>query len=61
MLHKYFFNNFSFSDTTPFAFSETTNKKTLPLELDLLVTRYNCEENEQKTLHNYAMNQVTQC
>ena len=27
---------------------------------DLLVTHYNCEENEQKTLHNYAINQVTQ-
>ena len=28
---------------------------------DLLVTHYDCEENEQKTLHKYAMNQVTQC
>ena len=28
---------------------------------DLLVTHYDCEENEQKTLHNYAINQVTQC
>ena len=28
---------------------------------DLLVTHYNCEENEQKTLHKYAINQVTQC
>ena len=27
--------------------------------LDLLVTHYDCEENEQKTLHNYAINQVT--
>ena len=24
---------------------------------DLLVTHYDCEENEQKTLHKYAMNQ----
>ena len=28
---------------------------------DLLVPHYDCEENEQKTLHNYAKNQVTQC
>ena len=28
---------------------------------DLLVTHYDCEENEQKTLHIYAINQVTQC
>ena len=28
---------------------------------DLLVTHYDCEESEQKTLHKYAINQVTQC
>ena len=28
---------------------------------DLLVTHCDCEENEQKTLHKYAINQVTQC
>ena len=28
---------------------------------DLLVTNYDCEENEQKTLHKYAINQVSQC
>ena len=28
---------------------------------DFLVTHYDCEENEQKTLHKYAKNQVTQC
>ena len=28
---------------------------------DLLVTHYDCEENEQKTLHKYAINQTTQC
>ena len=27
---------------------------------DLLVIHYDCEENEQKTLHKYAINQVTQ-
>ena len=26
----------------------------------LLVTHYDCEENEQKTLHKYAINQITQ-
>ena len=29
--------------------------------LHLLVTHYDCEENEQKTLHKYAINQVSQC
>ena len=28
---------------------------------DLLVIHYDCEENEQKTLQKYAINQVTQC
>ena len=28
---------------------------------DLLVTHYDFEENEQKTLHKHAINQVTQC
>ena len=28
---------------------------------DLLVTHYDCEEKEQKTLHKFAINQVTQC
>ena len=28
---------------------------------ELLVTHYDCEENEQKTLHKYAINQVSQC
>ena len=28
---------------------------------DLLVTHYDCEENEQKTFHKDAKNQVTQC
>ena len=26
-----------------------------------LVSQYDCEENEQKTLHKYAINQVSQC
>ena len=28
---------------------------------DLLVTHYDCEENEQKSLHKYGINQVSQC
>ena len=28
---------------------------------DLIFTHYDCEENEQKTLQKYAINQVTQC
>ena len=28
---------------------------------DLLVTHYDCEENEQKTFHKYAINQVIHC
>ena len=28
---------------------------------DLLITHYDCEENEQKTLQKYAINQVSQC
>ena len=28
---------------------------------DLLVTHYDCEENNQKTIHKYAINQVSQC
>ena len=28
---------------------------------DLLVTHYDCEENEKKTLHKFAINQVSQC
>ena len=27
----------------------------------MLVTHYDCKENEQKTLHKFAINQVTQC
>ena len=59
-----FFNNFSLPILAPFTCSETTNHKKLSPRTgpqDLLVTHYDCEENEQKTLHKYAINQVTQC
>ena len=28
---------------------------------DLFVTHYDCEDNQQKTLHTYSSNQVLQC
>ena len=46
------FLNFSEQITNP-------SPRTGPQEL--LVTHYGCEENEQKTLQKYAINQVTQC
>ena len=38
--------------------NQTSSPRTGPQ--DLLVTPYDCEENEQKTLHIYAINQLTQ-
>ena len=41
---------------------QNTNPSPRTRPQDLLVTHYDCEENEQqKTLHNYAINQVSQC
>ena len=47
-----FFLTFSDQNTNP-------SPRTGPQ--NLLVTHYDCEENEQKTLHKYAINQVSQC
>ena len=47
--------SFNFSEPDP----NNPSHRTGPL--DLLVTHYDCEANEQKTLHKYAINQVTQC
>ena len=47
-----------------FLYSPTKSKIHLlaqDLKIYLLVTHYDCEENEQKTLHKYAINQVKQC
>ena len=41
--------------------AENTNPSLRTGPQDLLVTHYDCEENEQKTLHKYAINQVSQC
>ena len=40
---------------------QNTNPSPRTAPQDLLVTHYNCEENEQKVLHKYAINQVSQC
>ena len=39
---------------------QNTNPSPRTGSQDLLVTHYNCEENEQKTLHKYVINQVSQ-
>ena len=54
--------NINFSPT-PFSSNLQSKHKPFPRTgpQDLLVTHYDCEENEQKTLHNYAINQVSQC
>ena len=40
---------------------KNTNPSPRTVPQDLLVIHYDCEENEQKTLQKYAINQVTQC
>ena len=52
IFQQFFFPIFSDQNTNP-------SPRTGPQ--DLLVTHYDCEENEQKTLHKYAINQVSQC
>ena len=52
ILQQIFFLTFSDQNTNP-------SPRTGPQ--DLLVTHYDCEENEQKTLQKYAINQVSQC
>ena len=42
-------------------FEQNTNPSPRTGPQDLLVTHYDCEENEQKTFYKYAINQVTQC
>ena len=53
---------FTFQHILFLIFSEQlTNPSPRTGPQDLLVTNYDCEENEQKTLHKYAINQVKQC
>ena len=58
----YILKVFRFQQSLFLIFSEQ-NKNPSPRTgpQDLLVTHYDCEENEQKTLHKFAINQVTQC
>ena len=58
----YILKLFTFQHLLFFIFSEPNQNpshRTGPR--DLLVTHYDCEENEEKTLHKYAINQVKQC
>ena len=58
----YILKVFTFQHLLVLTFSEqNTNPSPRTGPQDLLVTHYDCEENEQKTLHKYAINQVTQC
>ena len=52
-----------FLQIPPIIFSEPKHHKNPSprTRRHLLVTHYDCEEIEQKTLHKYAINQVTQC
>ena len=53
---------FTFQHIIFLIFSEQhTNPSPSTGPQDLLVKHYDCEENEQKTLHKDAINQVTQC
>ena len=58
----YILKVFTFQHLLVLTFSEqNTNSSPRTGPQDLLVIQYDCEENEQKTLHKYAINQVTQC
>ena len=62
-MHMYLVKILIFQTLSIFNFSKADHNNPSPRTgpQDLLVTHYDCEENEQKTLHKYAMNQVTQC
>ena len=58
----YILKVFTFQHLLFLIFSDqNTNPSPRTEPQDLLVTHYDCEENKQKTLHKYAINQVTQC
>ena len=61
--HSHVFFKDIYVSTQPFLiFSEqNTNPSPRTGPQNLLVTHYECEENEKKTLHKYAISQVTQC
>ena len=62
MIHMYILKITNFQILFFFNFSKPDHNNPSPRTgpQDLLVTHYDCEENEQKTLHKYAINQVTQ-
>ena len=58
----YFLKIFTFQHLLFLIFSEHNQSPSPPTgPQDLLVSHYDCEENEQKTLHIYAINQPTPC
>ena len=58
----YILKIFKFQHLLFLIFSEQkTNPSPRTGPQDLLVTHYDCEENEHKTIHKHAINQVTQC
>ena len=62
IIHMYILKILKFQHILFLIFSDkNTNPSPRTGPQDLLVTHYDCEENEQKTLHNYAINQVSQC
>ena len=62
IIHMYILKIFTVQHLLLLCFSEPNqNPSPCAGPQDLLVTHYDCEENEQKTLHKYAINQVTKC
>ena len=64
ILHMHLLIIFFLQTHPPLLFLEPTNHKNTSPRIgpqDSLVTHYDCGENEQKTQHKYAINQVTQC
>ena len=59
LLEVFFLKNLSTFDHLFSTSHQNCPPRTGPQEL--LVTHYDCEENQQKTLKKYAYNQVTQC
>ena len=61
-IHVYILKIVTFQHLLFFFFSEPNqNPSPRTGPQDLLVAHYDCEENEQKTLHKYAIKQVKQC
>ena len=62
IIHMYILKILTFQHIFLFIFSDqNTNPSPRTGPQDLLVTHYDCEENEQKTFHKYAINQIIQC